>query len=30
MVKLKVNGKERTFDGDPHKPLLWYLRDMLG
>src|ERR1700693_2570881 len=30
MVKLKVNGKERTFDGDPNMPLLWYLRDMLG
>jgi isoquinoline 1-oxidoreductase alpha subunit len=29
MVKLKVNGKERTFDGDPDMPLLWYLRDVL-
>jgi isoquinoline 1-oxidoreductase subunit alpha len=29
MVKLKVNGTERTFDGDPAMPLLWYLRDEL-
>ena len=29
MVKLKVNGAERTFDGDPAMPLLWYLRDEL-
>ncbi|HEX2888199.1 (2Fe-2S)-binding protein [Vineibacter terrae] len=30
MVKLRVNGQERTFDGDPSMPLLWYLRDELG
>ena len=30
MIKLIVNGKERTFDGDPGTPLLWYLRDELG
>ena len=30
MVTLKVNGVERTFDGDPQIPLLWYLRDILG
>ncbi len=30
MVKMKVNGVERTFDGDPEMPLLWYLRDELG
>jgi len=30
MVKLKVNGIDRSFDGDPHMPLLWYLRDVLG
>jgi isoquinoline 1-oxidoreductase alpha subunit len=30
MLKLKVNGVERTFDGDPQMPLLWYLRDILG
>jgi isoquinoline 1-oxidoreductase alpha subunit len=30
MVKLKVNGIDHTFDGDPNMPLLWYLRDVLG
>ena len=30
MIKLRVNGQERTFDGDPSMPLLWYLRDELG
>ena len=30
MVKLKVNGIDRNFDGDPNMPLLWYLRDVLG
>jgi isoquinoline 1-oxidoreductase subunit alpha len=30
MIQLKVNGVERTFDGDPDMPLLWYLRDVLG
>ena len=30
MVKLKVNGQDRQFDGDPEMPLLWYLRDELG
>ena len=29
MIKLKVNGRERSFDGDPDMPLLWYLRDEL-
>ena len=29
MVKLKVNGTERSFDGDTAMPLLWYLRDEL-
>jgi aerobic-type carbon monoxide dehydrogenase small subunit (CoxS/CutS family) len=29
MAKLNVNGKERSFDGDPSMPLLWYLRDEL-
>ena len=28
MVKLKVNGAEQSFDGDPNMPLLWYLRDV--
>ena len=30
MVKLRVNGQEQLFDGDPSMPLLWYLRDELG
>jgi isoquinoline 1-oxidoreductase alpha subunit len=30
MVKLRVNGQERSFDGDQSMPLLWYLRDELG
>jgi isoquinoline 1-oxidoreductase alpha subunit len=29
MIKLKVNGSNREFDGDPAMPLLWYLRDVL-
>ena len=29
MVKLRVNGEERSYDGDPAMPLLWYLRDEL-
>jgi isoquinoline 1-oxidoreductase alpha subunit len=29
MVKLKVNGTERSFDGDTTMPLLWFLRDEL-
>lgn len=29
-MRLKVNGLERSFDGDPQMPLLWYLRDILG
>ncbi len=29
MIKLKVNGKSRNFDGDPAMPLLWFLRDEL-
>ncbi|HYL29592.1 MAG TPA: (2Fe-2S)-binding protein [Gemmatimonadales bacterium] len=29
MVKLRVNGVERSFDGDGAMPLLWYLRDEL-
>ena len=27
MVKLTVNGTERSFEGDPDMPLLWFLRD---
>lgn len=30
MIRLRVNGIERSFDGDPNIPLLWYLRDILG
>ena len=30
MVKLKINGQERSYDGDPSIPLLWYLRDEIG
>ncbi len=29
MIQLKVNGAERTYQGDPEMPLLWYLRDEL-
>lgn len=29
MIRLKINGIERSFDGDPAMPLLWYLRDEL-
>ena len=30
MVNVRVNGQERTFDGDPSMPLMWFLRDELG
>ncbi len=30
MVTLRVNGVQRSFDGDTSMPLLWYLRDDLG
>jgi isoquinoline 1-oxidoreductase subunit alpha len=29
MIKLKVNGAARQFNGDPEMPLLWFLRDEL-
>ena len=29
MLKLKVNGVERSFGGDTDMPLLWFLRDEL-
>jgi isoquinoline 1-oxidoreductase subunit alpha len=29
MIKLKVNGKNQQFNGDPDMPLLWVLRDEL-
>ena len=28
-ISLTVNGNQRSFDGDPTTPLLWYLRDEL-
>jgi len=27
MIRFKLNGQSRQFDGDPDMPLLWYLRD---
>jgi isoquinoline 1-oxidoreductase alpha subunit len=30
VANLRINGQERTYDGDPSMPLLWYLRDELG
>jgi isoquinoline 1-oxidoreductase alpha subunit len=30
MIRLKVNGAECSFDGDPRMPLLWFIRDILG
>ena len=27
MVSFTLNGKEKTFDGDPETPLLWVIRD---
>src|SRR5689334_12554253 len=29
-MRFKLNGKERTYEGDPEMPLLWYLRDIAG
>ena len=29
MIKLKVNGINRQFEGDPQMPVLWYVRDLL-
>jgi isoquinoline 1-oxidoreductase subunit alpha len=29
MITFKVNGTDRSFDGDTDMPLLWYLRDDL-
>jgi isoquinoline 1-oxidoreductase alpha subunit len=29
MIRIRVNGVARTFDGDGAMPLLWYLRDEL-
>ena len=30
MIRFKLNGQERTYDGDPEMPLLWYVRDLAG
>jgi isoquinoline 1-oxidoreductase alpha subunit len=30
MITLNVNGVQKSFQGDPEMPLLWYLRDVLG
>ena len=30
MIRLTINGREQTFDGDPEMPLLWYLLDERG
>ena len=30
MLKLIINGQERSFDGDSDTPLLWWLRDEVG
>jgi isoquinoline 1-oxidoreductase alpha subunit len=29
MIQCKVNGVQRSFDGDSDMPLLWYFRDQL-
>src|SRR5258707_8441781 len=30
MIKVKINGQEQSWDGDPDLSLLWYLRDEAG
>jgi len=30
MIKVKINGHEQSWDGDPSLPLLWFLRDEVG
>src|SRR5919108_6386762 len=30
MVNVRVNGQDKSYDGDPSMPLLWFLRDELG
>jgi isoquinoline 1-oxidoreductase alpha subunit len=30
MIKMRVNGQDHSWDGDPALPLLWYLRDEAG
>jgi hypothetical protein len=30
MIKLTINGEQKSFDAPPDMPLLWVLRDVLG
>jgi len=30
MIKVKINGQEHSWDGDPDLPLIWFLRDEVG
>ena len=30
MITLRVNGQDKSWDGDPSLPLLWFLRDEIG
>ena len=30
MIKVKINGEVRSWDGDPDLPLLWFVRDEVG
>src|SRR5258708_21848979 len=30
MIKVKINGQARTWDGDPELPLLWFMRHVIG
>ena len=30
MIKIRINGQEQSWDGDPQLPLLWFLRDEVG
>ena len=30
MIKVKINGQQHNWDGDPDLPLLWFLRDETG
>ena len=30
MIKFKLNGTEKSYNGDPEMPLLWYVRDIAG
>ena len=30
MIKVKINGQEQNWDGDPDLSLLWFIRDEAG